>query len=158
MSALEHFAGGRATSDKCQKRKSWLSSCNQWQGTTPSALHESATLIANKGNAKSPGELETGFALRRPLVTQSGRGAARRALTILIQIRRMLAAKDGVVLHLCHPLGLPRMTACPLRQSEHEHDHKDRDNRGGNWTAQVETTVVYGLIEEIANSGAKWSG
>ena len=50
------------------------------------------------------------------------------------------------------------MNACPLRQNEHEHDHKHRDDRRGNWTAEVETNMVYGLVEEIANSGAEWSG
>ena len=50
------------------------------------------------------------------------------------------------------------MTARPLRQNENEHDHKYRNDRGGYWAAQGESTMFYGLVEEIANSGAKWSG
>ena len=49
------------------------------------------------------------------------------------------------------------MTARPLRQNENEHDHKHRNDRGRNWTAQGEPTMFYGLVKEIANSGAKWS-
>ena len=51
-------------------------------------------------------------------------------------------SKGVAVLHLCHPLGFPGMTSCPLRQNENEHDHKHRDDRGGNWTAQGEPTMI----------------
>ena len=50
------------------------------------------------------------------------------------------------------------MTACPLRQNENEDDHENRDDRRGYWAAQGESTMFYGLVEEIANGGAKWSG
>src|SRR5689334_17657441 len=72
--------------------------------------------------------------------------------------RRRLLDGKRCVLHLCHPLALSGMTACPLRQNDHEHNHKNRNDRRGNWTAQGESTMFYGLVEEIANGGAKRSG
>ena len=74
-------------------------------------------------------------------------------------LRSGFLAESSAFLHLCHPLALSAgMTACPLRQNENEHDHKNRDDRRGNWTAQGKSTMFYGLVEEIANGRAKWSG
>ena len=61
---------------------------------------------------------------------------------------------SSTFLHLCHPLTLSRMTACPLTQNENEHDHQHRKDRRGDWTAQGEPTMFYGLVQEIANGGA----
>ena len=51
-------------------------------------------------------------------------------------------SKGVAVLHLCHPLALPGMSSCPLRQNENEHDHKHCDDGRGNWTAQGEPAMV----------------
>ena len=53
---------------------------------------------------------------------------------------------SSTFLHLCHPLTLSRMTACPLTQNENEHDHQHRKDRRGDWTAQGEPTMFYGLV------------
>ena len=56
------------------------------------------------------------------------------------------------------PSESPGITARPLRQNENEHDHKHRNDRGRNWAAQGEPSMIQRLVEEIANGGAKWSG
>ena len=55
------------------------------------------------------------------------------------------------------PSSLPGMIACPLRQNENEHDHKDREDHRGNWTTECKPAMVEGFVEEIANGGAKRS-
>jgi hypothetical protein len=51
-----------------------------------------------------------------------------------------------------------RMRASPLRQDEQTPDYESRNDRRCNRTAQRETTVVYGLVEKIANGGSQWPG
>jgi hypothetical protein len=50
------------------------------------------------------------------------------------------------------------MGASPLRQNKQTADYESCNDRRCNRTAQRETTLVYGLVEKIANSGPEWPG
>ena len=49
------------------------------------------------------------------------------------------------------------MNAGPLGQQQKASDDKDSDDQGGNGPAQCHSAVAYGLVEEIADGGAKRS-
>jgi hypothetical protein len=50
------------------------------------------------------------------------------------------------------------MRASSLRQNQQTPDYESRNDGGCNRAAQCETTMVYGLIEKIANGGSQWPG
>jgi hypothetical protein len=57
-----------------------------------------------------------------------------------------------------HHFRLPWMRAGPLRQNEETAQYKRRDNRRGKRAAQCKATMIYRLVEEVANGRAQRPG